>query len=169
MESVKYSDLGSVMSDNIVYLSDDFFEINNLEIDISGEYGINGVEVFYNVSKRKKSLSHCVFLIQSKEDSNEIPIEIVAHFSTKKDGVKEHKYEQEYNGYKYCIETRIGKYPMYYVKTIPKKGAVCTMSLTLYVKEDVADKYSEEEKNARIEQIFKSAIDNIEYCKVIED
>ena len=167
---ISFDNLSMVMEDDIVYLSDDFLMVNNLErvgflgnADYADKVMIsyNSIKVNPDFSARVENLDVCSYYLSSKEDSEGIPITIDVGFSTSKDKNKNHKYKQEYNGYKYCTDIVLGDKLIYYVKTSPRKGATCIVSLLIEVKKDVADNYTEEQKNARIEQIFKSAVDNI--------
>ena len=170
--NITYDMLSTVMEDDIVYLSDEFLTVNNLERRIlRKEIGKEEVWIYYDrnklgylsdISSRVENLSGCLYILNSKANSEEIPVNIDVGFSTSKDKSKYHKYKQEYNGYKYCT-SNVGDEYTYFVKTTPRKGATCTMTLTIRIKPDVASKYTEEQKNARIEQIFKSAVDNIVY------
>ena len=173
--SISLDKLSTVMADDIVYLSDDFLTSNNLERvgflgnvdyvnDVMINYNVYKVDNTPNFSARVENLDGCSYYLSSKEYSDGIPVNVDVYFSTKKD--KNHKYNQEYNGYKYCADIVGDKYT-YFVKTTPRKGATCIMTLRIFTKEDVADKYTEEEKSARAEQIFKSAVDNIVYYKDI--
>ena len=174
--SISLDKLSTVMADDIVYLSDDFLTSNNLERvgflgnvdyvnDVMIHYNVYKVDNIPNFSARVENLDGCSYYLSSKEDSEDIPINVDVYFSTKKD--KNHKYKQEYNGYKYCIDIVLDNKLSYYIKTTPRKGATCIVYLSIEIKKDVADNYTEEEKSARAEQIFKSAVDNIVYYKDI--
>lgn len=160
--------LSTVMGDDIVYLSDDFLTVNNLErvgflgnADYADSVMIsyNGFKVNPDLSARVENIDECSYYLSSKADSEGIPVNIDVYFSTKKD---KKKYDQEYKGYKYCTGTVLDDDTVYYIKTTPRKRATCIMILRITVKEDVADNYTEEQKKERIEQIFKSAVDNIQ-------
>ncbi|MBD5086526.1 MAG: hypothetical protein HDT32_04110 [Clostridiales bacterium] len=164
--------LSTVMEDDIVYLSDDFLTVNNLQRAgfLWKDDDVNNVMIEYNGYKvnpnlslpmRVKNIDSCVYFLSSKDDGEEIPMNISVHFYTSKD--KNIKYDKEYNGYKYCVSVYNKKYD-YIIKTTPRKGATCIVILTMAIKEDVAgSSYTEEMKIARMEQIFKSAVENIVY------
>ena len=166
--------LSTVMEDDIVFLSDEFLTSNNLErVGFLGNadyadyvwmhYNRYKVDYNPNFSARVENIDSCSYYLSSKEDSDGIPVTVEVYFSTKKD--KNHKYKQEYNGYKYCTDIESDGKLVYYIKTTPRKRATCIVSLRIEIKKEVASKYTEEQKNARIEQIFKSAVDNIVYYK----
>ncbi|MDE6614119.1 MAG: hypothetical protein K2K24_01280 [Clostridia bacterium] len=174
---VYYDELSTIMGDNIVYISNKFCENNQLSVvgipsgffmgkpdgDIIGE-----VEISYNSKQMKNSTDYST-LVQnlksinysfcSKEDTDNIPVEIDVSVYTGKN--KKINYEYEYGGYEYAkYEKSINKID-YNLKATPKKRTTCRLSLRISIKEDVAVNYTEEQKSARIEQIFKSLVDNI--------
>lgn len=176
---IYYKELSTVMNDNIVYISNEFCQENQLSIvgiqrgmymgepydEIIGE-----VEISYNRKSMKNSadyytlaqnLESISYSFSSKEDSDLIPVDIRVFVFTKKN--KDVNYEYEYGGYQYTKEDLSVNEKRYEIKTTPKKRAICRLYWSISISKDVADNYTEEEKNARIEQIFKSAVDNIVY------
>ena len=86
--------LSTVMGDDIVYLSDDFLTVNNLErvgflgnADYADSVMIiyNGFKVNPDLSARVENIDECSYYLSSKADSEGIPVNIDVYFSTKKD------------------------------------------------------------------------------------
>lgn len=176
-ECIYYDELSTVMKDNIVYLSNEFCEENQLFVlgiqrgivkgkpdgEIIGEVWISynrkhvkNCEDYSAIAKNSESIRYS---FSSKEDSKMIPADIQVYVYTKEN--KDINYEFEYGGYKYAKYESTDNKKCYTIMTSPRKRATCRLALAISIKEDVADNYTEEQKNARIEQIFQSAVDNI--------
>ena len=176
-EIIYYDELQALLKDNIVYISDKFIQENNLDIvaiysgwyngepvgDIIGEVsiGYNGIPQmdWSDHALVAKNLGGVSYSFRSKQEDDKIPIEMEVNIFIRNS--KDAEYAYEYGAFKYAILNSSVNNKEYSIKAKPRKRGRCQLKLNIAIKEDVADKYSEEEKNARIEQIFKSAIDNI--------
>ena len=175
---IYYNEMQTVMQDNIVYISEEFCENNQLSVvgirqglvmgepfgEIIGEaqicYNDNPAKKDFGYSDIAKNLRYLSYSFSSKEDSNLIPVEISVNVYTKEK--KDINYEYEYEGFEYSKNEISVSEIAYTIKAIPKEKAICRLNMRISIKKDVENQYTEEQKKERIEQVFKSAVDHIE-------
>ncbi len=172
-----YSDLQNVLGNKIVYISEEFCDENNLSPksiysgiilgkpvgEIVGEVEINyNAKVGMDESDYKNiadNLGSCIYSFCSKEDDGKIPVEIKVFITLGKS--KNAEYSLEYGGYEYSKSQMSINVISYNVLAYPNKRSKCNMNLEISIKQEVQDIYTQEQKNVRMEKLFKSAVENI--------
>ncbi len=167
--TVYYKDISKIMEDDIVYLSDDFFEKNSFErkpyLNNNGKYD---VILTYDklrlgnpdFSARVEGVSSCCYEIQNAENSQDIPVTASINFVVGEIKRKHTEYSYEYRGYKYAYFMSVDGNSVFYLKTEPKRNSICTINISIKIND--AHKYTDEQEKERIEQVFKSIADNIQ-------
>lgn len=165
-QNIAYDSLQVVMGDDVVYLSDDFISDYDFE---KQSYPREGEEVWLLYNKRKvvidadfsqrvENVESYYYKLKSK-DSAQISAAVSVHASVKK--YKDYKYDRSYGGYAYAAEEDFAnRAATYIIKTTPKKRATCILTVEISLdRDDTA--LTQEKTQERIEQIFKSAVENI--------
>ncbi|MDE6189191.1 MAG: hypothetical protein K2G37_02755 [Clostridia bacterium] len=166
--------LQTVMADDVVYLSDDFVTGNSLEwlprefgptsisTDVELEYNRRKYDVPIYVTKRAEVVYCYRYSLRSSTDYDGIPVIVHVMAKVGKDsGGNMRKYINEYGGYKYryYIDASDAERSVYDIKTTPKKFKTCILTISIKIQNDSS--YTDEQIQARSEEIFKSAVDNI--------
>ena len=164
------------MTDDVVYLSDDFLTANSLELQPLEKGRIDGVIIYdeadvwitYNSNKDRtpdftqkiKSAERYSYTLKSAEGSDGIPVTVQVECQTGA-GNRSIKYHNEYGGYKYRTypSSYNSQTTEYDIKTSPKSFKSCILSLRIKIENDGS--YTDEQIKAREDEIFKSAVDNI--------
>ncbi len=183
-QSMYYEDLRAVMEDDITYLSDSFFEENDLiirpegfipQVFGEGDLGMADVIVYYDarqisppshLESRVKGLDNCEYYVYCK-GADVMQIETRVSFTSDKKSLKYFgsDLDLEHNGYRYCLKEdtyseRISFYAV--TKAREKKDCLFSMSFILYENEWEKNEYTYSDLKTRAEQLFKSALENIE-------
>lgn len=172
-----YSDLQDVLGNKIVYISEEFCDENNLlpkgiysgifmgepTGEIVGEVAIHynkKLEMDGNDYKTvADNLGSCTYSFCSKEDDGKIPVEINVFVIPGKP--KNAEYDLEYGGYKYSKTQSSVNVISYRVLAYPTKRSKCNLDLEISIGQEGRDIYTQEQKSERMEELFKSAVDNI--------
>ena len=187
--SISYEYLKTVMADDVVYLSDEFMEENNLAIkehipddpNLLPIYGVDGpVTLFMNkrkvrgvndYTKRVENIDNYSYSMISKDN---MPITVsVRGVAGKDDNIRTKCDKKTADGYKYgmsyggeLINTASSIYKEVVVRTNANKSLInkkkCILSVSVSIAKTDAQNYTEEEIISKFDEILNSALSHIE-------